>query len=128
MTLTKIFATCAVAFMMTTVNAAEKVNETSVVSPSANNSQTEYVYYNGNSTTKYVYNLDEQGRVASKIRYTLNEEGKWNPSIAYSVHYGENETTVTCAGWNADAHSFTKNAKQIHLNAQEYPVAIQMPK
>jgi len=127
MTLKKILVAFVAALTMTTANAADKNNSSTAVSPSTNN-QTEFVYYEGEKTSKYVYSLDEQGRVSSKVRYTLNNKGKWMPSLAYSVFYGENETIVTCAGWNSNAHSFNKNAKQIHLDSKEYPVVFHMPK
>lgn len=128
MTLKKIFAAAITAITMTTANATTENGTAPIVNPSDNGPKTEFVYYEGNNATKFVYTCDEQGRVSSKVRYTLNANGKWCPSQAYSVFYGDAETVVTYAAWNENNHSFTKNAKQIHLDAQKYPVAIQMPR
>jgi len=122
-----IIAAFVAAFTMTTANAADSKNATPIVNPS-DIAQKEFIYYEGNNTIKFVYNLDAQGRVSSKVRYTLDNIGKWQPTMAYSVFYGDKETIVTCAGWSMDSRAFNKNAKQIHLDAEKYPVAINMPR
>lgn len=77
--------------------------------------------------TKVEYNLDEEGRVASKVRYTMNADGKWTPTTAYSVFYGDKVTTLSCAKWNEKKHTFTSHPQQVKYSAERYPEVLIMP-
>lgn len=77
--------------------------------------------------TKVEYNLDENGRVASKVRYTMNADGEWTPTTAYTVFYGDQETTLSCSKWNEKKHAFISNPQQVKYNAENYPEVLFMP-
>ncbi len=117
---TKLFIAAFVAALgMTTTKAyAETMNE--------GDASREILCASGLNTYKYVYNMDEQGRVTQKIRYQQDAKGCWMPNVAYTVFYGDQQTVVTCAYWNG--RTFTKNAQQVYLDAKEYPTAINAPK
>ncbi len=106
-------------------NAKNEVNTANV-----NTEQPTSVHYKynnvGNNNFKTVYSTDELGRVTSKMIFIMSDD-QWVPVGAYSVHYGENENTLTYAGWNKTSKAFNKNATQQHFNAKEFPVVIALP-
>ena len=77
-------------------------------------------YVNGN--VKFTYGYDSLGRVSSKIRYRKAVDETWVPKMAYQVHFGEEETVLTCARWNSRSECFNSDAIQVHFNATKYPV------
>lgn len=77
--------------------------------------------------SKVEYNLDEEGRVASKVRYVMGTDGEWIPTTAYSVFYGDRVTTLSCSKWNEKKHVFTSNPQQVKYDAEKYPEVLIMP-
>lgn len=75
----------------------------------------------GTDNNKYVYKLDGNGRVENRISYKQCKwSGTWKPQAAYTVFYGENETILTYAEYNAESKIFNLNPIQKHFTANEY--------
>ena len=77
------------------------------------------VYTINKQTYKNTYKYDENGNMINKITF-LKEDGFWKPVSAYSIHYGENENTVTFALWDAQHKTFTLNAKQNKYDNKDF--------
>jgi len=81
----------------------------------------------GTNHMKYEFNLDNLGRVSTKVSYVMKKKDHWTPISAYSVFYGEEETVLTYAEYDRVSKSFTLNAKQVRYNASEFPEIIRVP-
>lgn len=89
-----------------------------------------YVYSTNNEIEwKFEYQYDDENRVTSKIAYVFNvHTGDWTPAFVYTVHYGEEQNTVTFAAWNEKSKAFNHNASQATYDAKDFPVVIASPK
>lgn len=82
----------------------------------------------GMDNNKYVYRLDEMGRVESRVSYKQSKmSGEWVPVAAYTVFFGEKENVLTYAEYNAENHVFNLHAKQQKFNSKDYPELIKVP-
>lgn len=135
---TKFFAAFVAAIMTISTVSAADVNNTKKgetdpdnvlpgVTVVATGSQKIVEAFNGDRKMKYEFNLDAQGRVATKVSYVMNYCDKWAPIAAYSVFYGETETVLTYAEYDHSRKTFTRNPKQVRYNAADYPVIIRVP-
>lgn len=129
---TKFLAAFAAAMMAMTTMSANNINGNDA---NSSNSHAEgdinkvCVEIIGTNNYKYVYNLDENGRVANRISYQQNKSnGEWMPVAAYSVYYGQKENVLTYAEYNPDNKVFNNHPKQQVFNATEYPELIRVPK
>ena len=103
---TRFFAAIVAAFMtMSTLSANNNQNSKNNMKPVI--VQKEYarmlsIEVSGTDNIKYVYNLDENGRVTNRVSYKFNNKsGKWTPVSVYSVFYGEEENVLTYAEYNS---------------------------
>lgn len=95
-----------------TMNTSSSVAALDAVTTSACH-RTLYVNNDLADSIKWECDLDEQGRVVTKAGYVLNaQSGEWIPRVAYSVFYGQDETIVTTAKWDASRGSFRSGAVQ----------------
>ncbi len=81
----------------------------------------------GKNHMKYEFNLDNLGRVSTKVSYVKTITNKWIPISAYSVFYGENETILSYAEYDSDRKTYSLNPQQSRYNASEYPEIIPVP-
>lgn len=133
--MTKIFFAAFAAAMMsaTTMSANNKENTNGSDNPdvlpgvtvTAKKMSVEVI---GTDNNKYEYNLDDNGRVSTRIAYTYNDiSGKWTPCCAYTVFYGQDETVLTYAEYNSAKKTFNINPQQTRYNTHEYPIIINVP-
>ena len=134
---TKIFAAFVAAMMTMTMSASNNVkNNNSATTPdntlpnvvviATAKQKVMEVKANGRHM-KYEYNLDDMGRVSTKVSYAKNIMNSWTPISAYSVFYGNDETVLTFAEYDMMKKTYTQNAKQVKFNAVDYPVIIRVP-
>ena len=108
----KIITLLALMSILFTSNSAEAKDKKVPEPVTAQKSTTlKKVYTINKQTYKNAYKYDENGNMVNMITF-LKEDGFWKPISAYSIHYGENENTVTFALWDAQHKTFTLNAKQ----------------
>jgi len=81
----------------------------------------------GANHMKYEFNLDNMGRVSTKVSYVMKKKDQWTPIAAYSVFYGEEETVLSYAEYDNVRKTYTRNAKQVRYNAAEFPEIIRVP-
>lgn len=135
---TKIFAAFVAAMMTMTMSASNNVKNNNnastpdntlpnvVVIATAKQKTMEVVAANGRHM-KYEYNLDDMGRVSTKVSYVKNIMDNWTPISAYSVFYGNEETVLTFAEYDMMKKTYSQNAKQVRYNAVEFPLIIRVP-
>lgn len=133
---TKIFAAFVAAMMTITMSANNNVKNNNASAPDntlpnvtviATAQQKTMEVKAGNRHMKYEYNLDDMGRVSTKVTYVKNIKNSWTPISAYSVFYGSEETVLTFAEYDMITNAYTANAKQVRYNAAEYPEIIPVP-
>ena len=129
---TRFFAAIVAAFMsMSTLSASNNQNSKNIMKPvivQKDYAQVLSIEVSGTDNIKYVYNLDENGRVTNRVSYKFNSKnGKWTPVSVYSVFYGEEENVLTYAEYNSQRKLFNSNPQQKRFNANEYPELIRIP-
>lgn len=103
-------------------SAESSSNRMAAVSTPSTCHRTLYVNNDLADSVKWECDLDDQGRVVTKAGYVLNaESGEWMPRVAYSVFYGQDETIVTTAKWDASRGSFRAGAIQQKYVASAVP-------
>lgn len=130
---TKIFAAFVAAMMsVATMNATNNSKKNNTQTPDilpgvTVTAQKKTIEFVGRDN-KYEYNLDDKGRVSTKVSYAAKDFGRgWTPIAAYSVFYGEEETVLTYAEFNPTTGVFNLNPQQKRYNAKEYPELIRVP-
>lgn len=110
---THFILTILAAILSLTANASNATNTATLTTVPQTSHRTLYVNNDLADSIKWECDLDDQGRVVTKAGYVLNaQSGEWIPRVAYSVFYGQDETIVTTAKWDASRGSFRSGAVQ----------------
>lgn len=86
------------------------------------------IHKNGETTNRFDYTIDNEGRVSSKTMYRFdNSSYKWIPVMKYTATYGTDGNTLGFASWDKESGSFTGHAAETSYSKSECPVLISLP-